>query len=103
MIGARTGPLQSAVRPAPTTTAVLHNETDRERRVDLRSRRGSRVTREVTTLQAGETREVDLPEGSGPATVEVHADTGAAAASVDIGDGPPLFTVRERGVLLALD
>lgn len=88
--------------PDVGSAVVVGNAGDADRPVSVRRRRGGRERTDAVTLAPGETRTLAVPEGDGPASVELHARHAAARTTFEPETVrlPPLFAVRERAVVV---
>lgn len=105
--GPRRTPRPSTGEP-PTGTrsvVVVGNGDDANRSVSVRRRRGDRERTDVVTLAPGEARTLAVPDGAGLASIEIHGPHASATTTFapETARRPPLFTLREGGVVVVRD
>lgn len=96
--GSSTGDRPHGVPP----TVVVANTTDAPHRVRVRRSRDGRAASDSVTLASGATRTLPVPDGVGPATVDLRAARAVATTTFDPATArfPPLFAVRADGVVV---
>lgn len=85
----------------PEPYVLVRNATDRDRSLSVGLACNGRSRRASFDLPARTERVVGLPDGDGPITADIHTDAGTATVSFESGTSAPLFSLRDRSVLVA--